>query len=127
MNVAKRRVLVIVMLAAALVLTHCRQERPSEKISDKVNQLIDKTEKRIGTFKDLAEKKVEGAGMAIDDATITTRIKAEILDDPLLRVASIEVATIGGGGAVAGRCQFTSQYRSRYGNRRRCRECQLDR
>lgn len=96
MNVAKRRVLAIVVLAAVLVLTHCRQESSSEKVSDKVEQLLDKTDNKIETLKEAAEKKVEEVGVTVDDAAITTRIKAEMLGDPLLKAASIEVMTIGG-------------------------------
>lgn len=92
----KRLALAIVMLAAVLVLTHCRQESSSEKVSDKVDQLIEKTEKKVETLKEAAEKKVEGIGVSVDDAAITAQIKAEILGDPLLKVAAIEVTTTGG-------------------------------
>lgn len=95
MNLAKRNVLAIVILASILVLTHCRQESSSEKVSEKADQQIDNAGKKIEEVKE-ATKKSGGDATVVDDAAITARIKAEIFGDPLLKVASIEVTTNGG-------------------------------
>jgi len=92
MTLAKRNVLAIVILATVLVLTHCRQESSS----DKADQLTESAGKEIGKIQEAAEKKVEGVTATVDDATITALVKAKILGDPLLKIASIAVTTNGG-------------------------------
>jgi hyperosmotically inducible periplasmic protein len=96
MSLVKRNVLAIIILAAVLVLTHCRQESSSEKISVTTNQLIEDADKETKKAKGAVEIKVEGAAATVDDATITALIKAEILGDPLLKIGSIAVTTNGG-------------------------------
>ena len=61
-----------------------------QKIEGSPNtQKIEKTGEAVA-------RKAEKAGVYLDDAAITARIKAEILSDPLLKVSQIEVTTTNG-------------------------------
>lgn len=98
------RVLVITCLSAALGLAGCQQEgsaekagkkidRAAEKAEQKIEQTTEKAEKKIEAVKESVTEKTETAGEYIDDSVITTKVKAAILNDPLLNVSHIEVTT----------------------------------
>jgi len=74
MGLLQRRFATIVICTLILILTSCQQNEPIEK----------------------AGKKVEIAAATLDDAAITAEIKAEILNDHLLKVSKVEVTTTKG-------------------------------
>jgi hyperosmotically inducible protein len=87
------------------VLTGCQQDGPAEKAGEKVDQTLEEAGKKIGKVGDVMTDKVVNTKASLDDAAITARIKAAIINDPLLKVSEIKVATAGGivqlGGTVS--------------------------
>jgi hyperosmotically inducible protein len=95
----------IVICTLVLVLTGCQQDGPAEKAGEKVDQTLEDAGKKIGKVGDVMTDKAENTKASLDDAAITARIKAAIINDPLLKVSEIKVATAGGivqlGGTVS--------------------------
>ncbi len=98
------RVLVIACLSAVLGLAGCQQEGSAEKAGKKVDRAADNAVKKIEQTTEKAEQKIEAtkesvtektetAGEFIDDSVTTTKVKAAILNDPLLNASHIEVTT----------------------------------
>jgi hyperosmotically inducible protein len=98
------RALVITCLAAVLGLAGCQQEGTAEKAGQKIDRAAEKVEQNIEQATEKAGKKIEGAkesvvdktetaGEYIDDSVITTKVKAAILNTPLLNASHIEVTT----------------------------------
>ena len=86
----------IVMCTLVLMLTSCQQEGPAEKAGKKVDQTLEEAGKKIEKTGDTINKKVENAAASLEDAAITAKIKAAIINDPLLKVSEIEVVTANG-------------------------------
>ena len=104
MKVSGKSLVVVVMLASFLGLAACKQEGPAERTGQKIDNAVEQGGKKIDQASEKAEKKIEKAGDAlsdktkkagesIDDAAITTKIKAEIANDPVLKVSQISVTT----------------------------------
>ncbi len=98
------RVLVIACLSAALGLVGCQKEgsaekagkeidRAAEKAEQEIEQTTEKAEKKIEAAKESVTEKTETAGEYIDDSVITTKVKAAILNDPMLNASHIDVTT----------------------------------
>ncbi len=96
MNLANNKFLAVVACTFVLLLTGCQQEGAVEKAGKKVDQTVEQAGKKIEKTGDAVGNKVESAAAALDDAAITAKIKAEIINDPLLKVSEIEVTTVGG-------------------------------
>lgn len=65
----------------------------AEKAEQKIDQTTEKAKKEIEGAKESVTEKAETAGEYIDDSVITTKVKAAILNDPLLNASHIEVTT----------------------------------
>jgi osmotically-inducible protein OsmY len=76
-----------VLLVAGLVA--CDNSRPAETAGKKIDQTVDKADKKMS---DAADK----VGMVIDDATITAKVKAAILAESGLKTLQINVDTVKG-------------------------------
>ncbi len=98
------KVLVITCLAAVFGLAGCQQEGSAEKAGKKIDRAAENAEQKIDQAKDQAEKKIEAAkesvtdktraaGDYVDDSAITAKVKAAMLNDPLLNASQIEVTT----------------------------------
>jgi len=85
MRLSHRGFFIVFLLAFVLGFSGCQQEGPAEKAGQKIDQATEK-----------AGEKTETTGEYLDDAAITAKIKAEILSDPLLKVAEISVTTVKG-------------------------------
>lgn len=118
MKVSYKKIFAVALLAAVVGLSACKQEGPAEKAGNKVDaaveqagQKIDKATEQAGQkidkATDQAEKKIEQAGetlsdkskqagVYIDDSAITTKVKAAIAGDALLKVSQITVTTTNG-------------------------------
>jgi len=87
-------------LLLAAGLTACEKPRPAETAGDKIERAAEDAGKKMGDAADKVADKLgeEGAkaGAAIDDAAITTRVKAAIFAEPGLRTLQIGVDTVGG-------------------------------
>jgi hyperosmotically inducible protein len=105
MKVITNRFFTIVICTLALVLTGCQQDGPAEKAGEKVDQTLENAGKKIGKVGDSMTDKAVNTKASLNDAAITARIKAAIVNDPLLKVSEIQVATAGGvvqlGGTVS--------------------------
>ena len=113
MNVSYRGLLVVLMLASVLGFAACKQEGPSEKAGQKVDKAVEQAGKKIDQATEQAGKKIEKAGETLsektkqagetlDDAAITAKIKAQIANDPGLKVFQISVTTINGAVRLSG-------------------------
>lgn len=103
-NILVNKVLLMTCLAAVFGLAGCEQEGPAEKAGQKIDRAVENAEQKIDQAKDQAEQKIEAvqesavdktqtAGEYVDDSTITTKVKAAILTDPLLNPSQINVTT----------------------------------
>lgn len=88
--------LTVLVAAAVLGLTGCKQDGPAEKAGQKIDQAVEQTGKKIDQATDQAGKKIEKAVETMDDAAITARVKTEIAADPVLKTSQISVTTKNG-------------------------------
>lgn len=86
----------IVYLAFFFGLAGCQPEGTAEKAGQKIDKAAERTGQAIENTGDAVARKTEQAGEYINDAAITTKIKADILRDPLLKMSEIEVTTTNG-------------------------------
>lgn len=97
-------VFVTLLLAAFIGLTGCKQEGPAEEAGKKVDESVERTQERLeeGTEQrqESMEERDEAMGQKsgsveeyLDDSAITAKIKAEMVADPLLSAAKIDVIT----------------------------------
>jgi hyperosmotically inducible protein len=97
-------VFVALLVSAVIGLTACKEEGPAEKAGKRVDQAVEKTnegiEKQSEAIKENIEqrdeamgRKSETVGEYMDDATITSKVKAEMMADPLIGENDIEVVT----------------------------------
>lgn len=82
-------ILLVSCLSAVITLAACQQEGAAENAGKQTDQAVGDTGKPIVGAKD-------SAGEHLDDATITTRAKAVLLNDDLLKASHIEVTTFNG-------------------------------
>lgn len=106
-KILANRVLVITCLSAVLGLAGCQEEGTAEKTGKEIDRAAEKTEQKIEQVTEKAEKKIEGvkesvtekvetAEEYVDDSVITTKVKAAILNDSMLKSSNIEVTTVNG-------------------------------
>lgn len=86
---------------AAVGMTACdKQPGPAETAGKSMGQAADDAGRKIGAATDKVVEKMETqttqAGAAMDDAEITTRVKAAIFAEPGLKTLQISVDTVQG-------------------------------
>jgi hyperosmotically inducible protein len=86
----------ILMLAVVFALAACQDEGPAEKAGKTVDETTEKVGEKMESAGDAVVKSVENAGDYMDDTAITAKVKADILQDPLLKVFEIDVVTTDG-------------------------------
>lgn len=86
----------ILMLAVVFALAACQDEGPAEKAGKTVDETAEKIGEKMESAGDAVVKSVENAGDYMDDTAITAKVKADILQDPLLKVFEIDVVTTDG-------------------------------
>jgi len=102
----------VAMIAGALALTvaACEERssqdkfgqnsRPGDTASSKGDRAADEVNSRINHAAGVAERKLENAaheaGKAIDDATVSARVKSALIAEPELKALSINVDTRAG-------------------------------
>ncbi len=96
MSLANNRFFAVVVCTFVFLLTGCQQEGAVEKAGKKVDQTVEQAGKKIEKTGNAAGNNVESAAAPINDTAITARIKAEFINDSLLKVSEIEVTTTGG-------------------------------
>jgi len=81
-------------------LAACDKPGPAETTGKKIDQTAEETSKKIGDVADKVSEKLgeqsEKAGVAIEDAEITTKVKAAIFAEPGLKSLQISVDTVKG-------------------------------
>jgi hyperosmotically inducible protein len=81
-------------------LSACNKPGPAETAGKKIDQTADEAGKKIGEATDKVGEKLSEqgakAGVAIDDAEITTKVKAAIFAEPGLKTLQISVDTVKG-------------------------------
>ncbi len=81
-------------------LAACDKPGPAETAGKKIDQTAEETSKKIGDLAEKASDKLgeqsEKAGVAIEDAEITTKVKAAILAESGLKTLQISVDTVKG-------------------------------
>lgn len=89
---------IFLSLALAFGFTGCQQQQegPAEKAGKQIDQAAQQAGEKMGEAKEALSKKTEQAGAYMDDASITAKVKADILADPLLKVSQITVTTTNG-------------------------------
>jgi osmotically-inducible protein OsmY len=83
-----------------VVLAACDEPGPAQTAGKKIDQSVNDAGRRISESADKVTEKMgeqrDKAGMAIDDAEITTKVKAAIFAAPGLKTLQISVDTING-------------------------------
>ena len=82
----RKSVLLAVLLGTAVATAGCDQRAPSGTVGQKIDRGTDKV---ASATNDMANR----AAVAVDDATITTKVKAAIVAEPGLRSLQIDVDT----------------------------------
>ena len=81
-------------------LAACDKPGPAESAGKKIDQTADKAGQKIGDAADSVGEKMSTqsakAGVAIEDAEITTKVKAAIFAEPGLKTLQISVDTVKG-------------------------------
>jgi len=81
-------------------LAACDKPGPAETAGKKIDQTVDKAGIKIGETVDKVGEKIgqqsAKTGMAIEDAEITTKVKAAIFAEPGLKTLQISVDTVKG-------------------------------
>jgi len=100
MKTLKRFKLIGISLLLAAGLAACDKPGPAETAGKKIDQTSDEAGKKMGEAANKISEKLgaqgEKAGVAIDDAEITTKVKAAIFAEPGLKTLQISVDTLKG-------------------------------
>lgn len=101
MNALKNSAKLIgISMLFAVGLTACDKPGPAETAGKKIDQTVGEASKKIGEAADKVVEKLgeqgEKAGVAIDDAEITAKVKAAIFAEPGLKTLQISVDTVKG-------------------------------
>jgi len=100
MNISSHLKHISIATLIAIGLTACDQPGPAETAGKKIDKAATDTGKTIGEAVDKMGAKVNDQGnstaMAIDDAEITTKVKAAIFAEPGLKTLQISVDTVKG-------------------------------
>jgi hyperosmotically inducible protein len=98
------KLFVVLLVSAVMGLSACKEEGPAEKAGKRVDQAVEDTNKNIEKQSEAIQENVEqrdeamgrkseSVGEYVDDATITSKVKAEMMADPLIGENDIEVVT----------------------------------
>lgn len=100
MNVLENLKLAGISTVLALGLAACDKPGPAETAGKKLDQVVNEAGSKIDAVTDKAAEKLgeqgNKAGVGIDDAEITTKVKAAIFAEPGLKTLQISVDTIKG-------------------------------
>jgi osmotically-inducible protein OsmY len=100
MKVSENLKLIGISMLFAIGLTACDKPGPAETAGKKIDQTAGEAGKKIGEAANKAGEKLGEQGKiasaAIDDAEITTKVKAAIFAEPGLKTLQISVDTVRG-------------------------------
>jgi len=92
MNILER-FLVGVSITFTVGLLACEKQHPAETAGKKIDQAAEKAGEKMGEASKKLSEQMDKAGEVLDDAAITTKVKAAILAEPGLKVLQINVDT----------------------------------
>lgn len=100
MNARTRMQLVAIFAAGTALFTAGCSDRSNETVGQKVDRTTDKmatsTERTADKMATSTERAADKTAAVIDDATITTKVKAAVLAEPGLKTLQINVDTKNG-------------------------------
>ncbi len=96
MNHPKNFKLIGISMLLAVGLIACGKPGPAETAGQKIDASVDKAGVKIDEAVDKLGEQGDKAGVAINDAEITTKVKAAIFAEPGLKTLQISVDTIQG-------------------------------
>ena len=100
MKVSENFKLVGISMLLVVGLAACDKPGPAETAGQKIDQTAETAGNKMGEATDSAGEKMsaqgEKAGVAIDDAEITAKVKAAIFAEPGLKTLQISVDTVNG-------------------------------
>jgi len=92
--------LIGISMLVVVGLSACDKPGPAETAGKKIDQTVDAAGQKIGEAADKVGEKLgeqgEKTGVAIEDAAITTKVKAAIFAEPGLKTLQISVDTVKG-------------------------------
>ncbi|SBT04455.1 Transport-associated protein [Candidatus Accumulibacter aalborgensis] len=115
--------LIGISLLCAVGLSACDKPGPAESAGKKIDQVVENTDKKIEQAVDQASKTMSNAadkageklgeqgaiaGVAMDDAEITAKVKAAIFAEPGLKTLQISVDTSNGAVVLSGSADSSS-------------------
>ncbi len=96
-NIAKPIAIVLLVTLTTGMLSACEQRAPGENVGKKIDQTASQAGKKIGEVIERVDSKIDQqaakTASVIDDAEITTRVKAAIFAEPGLKTLQISVDT----------------------------------
>jgi osmotically-inducible protein OsmY len=95
MNTFSRSKLIGLSMLLAAGLVACDKPGPAETAGQKIDETAEKAGEKIGETIDKLEQKSDKAGIAMNDAEITAKVKAAIFAEPGLKTLQISVDTVG--------------------------------
>jgi len=95
-NSAIKTCLLAASMLTLIALAGCDKPAPAETAGKKIDQAMDKMGKKVEQTAERAKEQTAKAEQAIDDTTITAKVKAGILTEPGLKVLKIDVDTRNG-------------------------------
>jgi hyperosmotically inducible periplasmic protein len=111
MKIKENFILIGISMLFVCGLTACDKPGSAETAGKKIDQTAGETSKRIGEAADEIGKKLgeqgKKASVTIDDAEITTKVKAGIFAEPGLKTLQIAVDTIKGVVTLSGSVDST--------------------
>ncbi|MDO8811755.1 MAG: BON domain-containing protein [Gallionella sp.] len=100
MRVPEKLKLTGIAMLLVVGLTACDKPGPAETAGKKIDQTAENAGKKIGEATDNATLKMaeqsHKAGVAVDDAEITAKVKAAIFAEPGLKTLQVSVDTVKG-------------------------------
>lgn len=94
---------VVLAVVIAVGLVACGEHDAAEKAGRELDQFADKAENRLDHAGKEMDAQTGKAGVSLEDAAITAKIKAAILAEPGLRSIDINVDTVDGVATLEGK------------------------
>jgi len=95
MNTEKMK-LAVFAVAFGIGLTACEKQYSAENAGKKIDQAVEKAGEKVDRASEKLSEQAVHVDKAIEDASITAKVKAKILADPNLKSLEIHVGTTGG-------------------------------
>ena len=84
---------IMIIFSFVFALSACQDDKSAEKAGKKVDETTQKVGNKMDKAGEAVVKGAENVGDYMDDTAITAKVKADILQDSLLKVFEIDVVT----------------------------------